>query len=89
MPRGQTVGAAMANARALYMLELARGRSHVSSTLSPATRNRAIEEALGEFRELYGKREETLFQKLLADDLHRRGKGDAATAVLAFRFVSS
>jgi hypothetical protein len=88
MPRGKTDGAAMANARATYVLELARGCSYISSTLSPDTRNRAIAEVFGEFRELYGEREETLFQKLLAEDLQRRGKPDAASAVVAFRFTS-
>ncbi|WP_236721033.1 hypothetical protein [Paraburkholderia phytofirmans] len=89
MPRGKTGGAAMANARTAYVLELARGCSYISSTLSPDTRNSAIAEVLGEFRKLYGEREETLFQKLLAEDLQRRGEGDAALAVLAFKFVSS
>jgi hypothetical protein len=78
----------MANARVAYVLELARGCSYISSTLSPATRNSAIAEVLGEFRELHGEREETLFQKLLAEDLQRRGKPDAASAVLAFKFLS-
>jgi hypothetical protein len=77
----------MANARAAYVLELARGCSYISSTLSADTRNRAIAEVLGEFRELYGEREETLFQKLLAEDLQRRGKPDAASAVVAFKSI--
>jgi hypothetical protein len=88
MPRGKKDGAAMANARVAYVLELARGCSYISSTLSPDTRNSAIAEVLGEFRELHGEREETLFQKLLAEDLQRRGRPDAASAVLAFKFLS-
>jgi hypothetical protein len=88
MPRGKTGGAAMANARAAYVLELARGCSYISSTLTTDTRNRAIAEVLAEFRELYGEREETLFQKLLAEDLERRGNPDAASAVVAFKFIS-
>ncbi|WP_323047542.1 hypothetical protein [Paraburkholderia sp.] len=88
MPRGKTGGAAMANARAAYVLELARGCSYISSTLTTDTRNRAIAEVLAEFRELYGERQETLFQKLLAEDLERRGKPDAASAVVAFKFIS-
>ena len=88
MPRGKKDGAAIANARIADVLELARGCSYISSTLSPATRNSAIAEVLGEFRELHGEREETLFQKLLAEDLQRRGKPDAASAVLAFKFLS-
>jgi hypothetical protein len=78
----------MVNARAAYVLELARGCSYLSSTLSPDTRNRATAEVLCEIRDLYGEREETLFQKLLAEDLQRRGKPDAASAVVAFKFIS-
>ncbi|MCP2091345.1 UNVERIFIED_ORG: hypothetical protein J2Y81_007432 [Paraburkholderia sediminicola] len=87
MPREKTDGAAMANARIAYVLELARGCSYISSTLSSDTRRSAIAEVLGEFRELYGEREETLFQKLLAEELQRRGKPVAASEVLAFRFI--
>lgn len=78
----------MANARTAYVLELARGCSYIGSTLSSETRSRAIAEVLGEFREQYGEREETLFQKLLAEDLQRRDKPDAASAVVAFKFIS-
>ena len=88
MPREKTGVAAMVNARAAYVLELARGCSYISSTLTTDTRNRAIAEVLAEFRELYGEREETLFQKLLAEDLERRGNPDAASAVVAFKFIS-
>jgi hypothetical protein len=42
---------------------------------------------LSEFREPYGEQEETLFQKLLAEELQRRGKPVAASAVLAFKFI--
>jgi hypothetical protein len=89
MPLGKKDGAAMANARVVaYVLELARGCSYIRSALSPDTRNSAITEVLGEIRELHGEREETLFRKLLAEDLQRRGKPDAASAVLAFKFLS-
>ncbi|MFM0404679.1 hypothetical protein [Paraburkholderia aspalathi] len=87
MPREKTDGASMADARTTYVLELARGCSYISSTLSSHTRSSAIAEVLGEFRELYGEREETLFQKLLAEELQRRGKPVAASEVLAFRFI--
>lgn len=83
---GKTASAGMANARADYVLELARGRSYVSSTLSPDTRNRAIVEVFGEFCELYGDRELALFQKLLIEDLQGRGEQDAASAVADFKF---
>lgn len=86
MPQGNT-GGGMANARTNYVLELARGCSYISSTLSLDTQSSAIAEVLGEFRELYGEREEAFFQKLLAEDLQHRGKRRAASAVLAFRFI--
>ncbi|MFM0732635.1 hypothetical protein PQQ52_19310 [Paraburkholderia sediminicola] len=78
----------MANTRAAYALELARGCSHISSTLNADTRKHAIAEVLGEFRDLYGDRELVLFQKLLIEDLQRRGKRDAASAVAYFKFIS-
>jgi hypothetical protein len=84
---GRTAGDSIANARAAYALELARGCSYISSTLSPGTRNRAITEIFGEFRELYGDREISLFQKLLVEDLQRRGQRDAASAVVDFQFT--
>lgn len=77
----------MANARVAYELELARGCSYLSSTLSQDTRNRAIAEVVGEFREQHGERAVALFQKLLAEDLQSRGKPDAAATVLDFKFV--
>ncbi|MFM0009680.1 hypothetical protein PQR46_07440 [Paraburkholderia sediminicola] len=88
MPQEKTGGAARVNIRTTYVLELARGCSYISSTLSPDTRNSAIVEVLSEFRELYGEQEEILFRKLLAEDLQSRGKQDAASAVLAFKFIS-
>lgn len=78
----------MVDARAAYALELARGCSYISSTLGPETRDSAIAEVLGEFRELYGEQEGTLFQKLLAEDLQRRSRPNAAAAILAFIFIS-
>ncbi|MBU7442332.1 hypothetical protein [Paraburkholderia fungorum] len=87
MQQGKTGGVAMANARAAYVLELARGCSYISSTLSPDTRSSAIAEVFGEFREQHGERDVALFQKLLAEDLQRRGKPDAAATVLDFKLV--
>jgi hypothetical protein len=80
-------GAAMANARATYVMELARGASHINSTLTPETCKRAIAEIFAEFGELHGNRELGLFQKLLVEDLHRRGNRDAASAVADFKFT--
>lgn len=83
MPTGKS-NAALANARAAYAVELARGRSYISSTLTPASRNRAIKEVILEFCRIYGKRELILFQTLLSEDLQQRGESDASTAVLDF-----
>ncbi|MDR6449708.1 hypothetical protein J2794_005846 [Paraburkholderia terricola] len=52
--------------------------------LTPDTRTRAITEVIGEFRNLYGNEEVALFKELLAEDLERRGKGDAALEVRGF-----
>ncbi|WP_244744934.1 hypothetical protein [Paraburkholderia terricola] len=87
MPKGKSRGGAMTSAiavRAIYFLELARGCSHVSSMLTPDTCTRAITEVIGEFRNLYGDEEVALFKELLAEDLERRGKGDAALEVRDF-----
>ncbi|MFL9891131.1 hypothetical protein [Paraburkholderia sp. RL17-381-BIF-C] len=85
MARGK-ISAAVGNARSAYALELARGRSYIGSTLTPATRSNAITEVFAEFVELYGDRELALFQKLLAEDLQRQGQPDASLAVLEFKF---
>jgi hypothetical protein len=87
MPKAKTAGAAAASARLAYVLELARGSSHISSTLSRETERRAIAETLTEFCQLYGEKEAAVFQKLLADELRQRGKRDAAAAVAQFRFA--
>ena len=87
MSRAKTDGRAMAKARASYVLELARGCSYISSALTPDTLKRTIAEVLGEFRELYGDQELGVFRKLLAEDLQRRDKQDAASAVVDFKFV--
>jgi hypothetical protein len=69
-------------------VELARGASHISIMLTPETCKRAIAEIFVEFGELHGNRELGLFQKLLVEDLHRRGKPDAASAVVDFKFTA-
>jgi hypothetical protein len=86
MPKGPSA-AATATARVTYAVELARGASHISSTLSPETERRAIVETIGEFCELYGEAKLPLFQKLLAEELRQRGKKEAALAVAQFKFV--
>ncbi|WP_374954970.1 hypothetical protein [Paraburkholderia sp. BL21I4N1] len=83
----KTDGPPIAKARATYLLELARGCSYVDSTLSPDTGDRAIAEIISEFRELYGDQELAIFRKLLAENLRRRGKQDAASAVVNFKLA--
>jgi hypothetical protein len=87
MPSGRISGG-LANARATYEAEIARGRSYIVSTLTPDSRNRAINEILLEFCSVYGDRELGLFQNLLSEDLQRRGEYDAASAVLGFKLPS-
>ena len=87
MPRESTGSRTSAHARAAYVLELARGCSYISSTLTPDTRKRAVAEVLGEFRKLYGDQKLAVFRKLLVEDLQRRGQRDAASAVVDFKFT--
>jgi hypothetical protein len=84
MPKGKSSAAAVASARLAYGLELARGCSHISSTLSAETENSAIVETLTQFCELYGDADLALFQKLLAEELRQRGKKEASLAVAQF-----
>ncbi|WP_251031823.1 hypothetical protein [Paraburkholderia strydomiana] len=67
------------------MLELARGCSHIRSALTDATRTGAILEVLEEFRESHGDRELPAFQRLLAEELRRRGSEESASAVQDFK----
>ncbi|SHK96187.1 hypothetical protein [Paraburkholderia terricola] len=78
----------MTTARMIYMLELARGCSHIASMLTAESEQRAITDTLEEFLRLYGVKETTLFQELLADDLHRREKTAAASAVRNFKAIT-
>jgi hypothetical protein len=78
---GKVDDAALARARVAYMLELARGCSYISSTLTPETLDRAVAEVLGDFLKAYGTQNLGVFQKLLAQDLERRGNRKAASAV--------
>ncbi|WP_025600014.1 hypothetical protein [Burkholderia sp. WSM2230] len=89
MPKAKSGGAAVASARLAYLLELARGSSHISSTLTPESERRAIVETLTEFCELYGQAQVALFQQLLAEELRQRGKRDTAGTVAQFKFVCS
>jgi hypothetical protein len=87
MPKAKSGGAAAASARLAYLLKLARGSSHIGSTLTPESEQRAIAETLAEFCQVYGDAQVALFQQLLAEELRHRGKRDAAAAVAHFKFA--
>lgn len=65
-----------------YPVELARGSSHIASTLTDGTRRSAIDEVLDEFAACHGADKLEIFRELLAESLAKRGQGDAARAVL-------
>lgn len=71
--------------RTTYSMELARGSSHIASTLSPETRRVAIAEVLDEFAALHGADKLAIFRELLAESLEKRDRHDAAQAVLKAR----
>jgi hypothetical protein len=77
-------GAAMAQGRVTYMLEVVRGRSHITSTRKPETLTRAISEVFERFRQFHGMSGVGLFRELLVEDIERRGNQGAATAVRDF-----
>ncbi|WP_322011862.1 hypothetical protein [Paraburkholderia sp. J12] len=64
-----------------YSLELARGGSHIASTLSEQSRASAIAEVVEGFVLRYGETDLAVFLEVLADRLTRRGALEAATAV--------
>jgi hypothetical protein len=70
--------------RSTYLMELARGSSHIASTLSPATQRVAIAEVFGEFRLQHGPDNVVVFRELLAESLMERNNLSAAQAVLSF-----
>ena len=74
----------LANARMTYHVELARGSSHIRSTLSAESRELAIAEVIGEFCVAYGNRDLGIFRQLLSDDLRKRGRGDDACVVACY-----
>jgi hypothetical protein len=81
MPKKNNVDAAMAHGRVAYMLELARGGSHIASTRSPETLNCAVAEVLNGFSRVYGSQALGVFIELLALDVEHRGNINAALAV--------
>ncbi|WP_188131174.1 hypothetical protein [Paraburkholderia panacisoli] len=77
-------GTAMTLGRVTYMLELARGSSHIASTRKQETLNLAIAEVLEGFSQLHGVPGLGVFRELLAQDVERRGNQGAASAVRSF-----
>ncbi|MEX3985323.1 hypothetical protein AB4Y45_40980 [Paraburkholderia sp. EG287A] len=65
----------------LYVVELARGSSHIDSTLTVASRKAAISEILSEFEAWYGTGDIPAFVEILARRLEERANPDAASAV--------
>ncbi|MEX3952194.1 hypothetical protein AB4Y40_31100 [Paraburkholderia sp. EG287B] len=72
---------------AAYSLELARGASHISSMLSAATQEGAVQEVMREFIATHGRTALDAFSWLLAERLDKRGC--AAAAMKARDFDSS
>jgi hypothetical protein len=64
-----------------YRLELARGGSHIASTLSAQGRAAAIAEVIDGFVLQYGETDLAVFLEVLAGRLTQRGAGEAANAV--------
>ena len=73
MPKKNMAGATMARGRVTYMLELARGSSHIASTRKAETLNRAIAEVLNGFCQVHGLQALGVFRELLALDVEQRG----------------
>lgn len=70
--------------KCLYVVELARGSSHIASTLTSATLQVAVAEVMNEFVQQYGKETLSVFRELLADRLDERQSPEAASAVRRF-----
>lgn len=84
MPRKNHTDARLVRARLTYMLELARGSSHIASTRQRDTRERAIAEVLQGFGEHHGQQLLAVFRELLAQATEQRGDREAAAAVRDF-----
>lgn len=77
-------GVALVQGRVTYLLEVARGSSHIASTLKQDTLNRAIAEVFEGFRQVHGIPGLSVFRELLAEDVEKRGNQGAASAVRHF-----
>jgi hypothetical protein len=84
MPKKNIAGGTMAQGRVTYMLELARGSSHIASTRNAETLNRVIAEVLNGFCQVHGLQALGVYRELLALDVGQRGNQDAAAAVRRF-----
>jgi hypothetical protein len=84
MPKKNITDVALVQGRLLFMLELARGSSHITSTRKPESRDRAIAEVLEGFSKVHGLQRLDIFRELLAEDTERRGHLEAAVAVRHF-----
>ncbi|MEX3985284.1 hypothetical protein AB4Y45_40740 [Paraburkholderia sp. EG287A] len=71
----------LARCRIDYPVDLARGSSHIGSTLSPSGQQAAIDETFSEFVGRYGTRDVLAFAEILASILEERQRPDAALAV--------
>jgi hypothetical protein len=87
---GETMDHANKNRRATspgwcedqYSLELARGGSHIASTLTARGRADAIAEVVSSFVLLYGETDLAVFLEVLGDRLAHRGAAQAAAEVM-------
>lgn len=68
-----------------FQLELARGTSHIASSMTADSVRRSIHEELDGFVKLHGLTRLQEFREVLSDRLHGRGKCDAAKLVLEWQ----
>ena len=67
--------------RLAFKVELARGGSHIASTLTPASMDAAVAEVMGQFIADRGTEGFEAFRVLLAENLEARGYVQGAEAV--------
>ena len=78
-------GSEVAHIHLIHTMELARGRSHITSMLSPESRARAVSRVLGDFGNLYGIQKLVAFREAIASELDGRNAVAAALAVRDFQ----
>lgn len=74
----------MDQCRRRYMAELARGGSHIASTLTPDGERAAISDVTGEFYRRFGIDDLRIFLELLAQTLDARLRPDTATFIRGY-----